>query len=489
MLLAGGTEVVPLLRDGLLDAPTRSSTSRARAARHRRHADRRRRRRWPSSRRAPQIPDALREACRLAASPQLRNMGTVGGNLLQSTRCWYWRLDYPCRLHGGDTLPRARRRAPRARDLRATTSAPRRIRPTSPPRCSRSARRCGRTGASSRSASSTGCRPTDDRAHDDARARRGDARARGAGGRRVRLPEGDGPQALGVPARRRRRRPARRRDDGRARRRRADPVAARRARSTTATPLPGTAYKVEIAQALVGARAPRRIDRGHEARSTARCRCSSGRRCSRRCGGGGAAPTAAPTRPTRTAARPSTAPSRRAPAARTSRSRRPRSTPGKTYDVTMKTNCGSFTIRLDQAQSPNAAASFVSLVQHGFFDDTVFHRIVPGFVIQGGDPTATGTGGPGYSTVDTPPASATLHARRRRDGEDRRRGRRARPAASSSSSPAPNAGLPPDYAIIGKVTKGLDVVDRIGKLGDAERAADRGRRDREGDRRELRDRR
>jgi xanthine dehydrogenase YagS FAD-binding subunit len=50
----------------------------------------------------PRIPDALREACRLAASPQLRNMGSVGGNLLQATRCWYWRLKYPCYLHGGD---------------------------------------------------------------------------------------------------------------------------------------------------------------------------------------------------------------------------------------------------------------------------------------------------------------------------------------------------------------------------------------------------
>ncbi len=48
------------------------------------------------------VPDALREACRLAASPQIRSMGTVGGNLLQSTRCLYWRLDYPCRLRGGD---------------------------------------------------------------------------------------------------------------------------------------------------------------------------------------------------------------------------------------------------------------------------------------------------------------------------------------------------------------------------------------------------
>src|SRR5689334_16809551 len=50
----------------------------------------------------PQIPQALREACSLAASPQLRSMGTVGGNLLQATRCWYWRLGFDCWLHGGE---------------------------------------------------------------------------------------------------------------------------------------------------------------------------------------------------------------------------------------------------------------------------------------------------------------------------------------------------------------------------------------------------
>jgi xanthine dehydrogenase YagS FAD-binding subunit len=50
----------------------------------------------------PQVPQALREACSQAASPQLRSMGTIGGNLLQATRCWYWRLDFPCYLHGGD---------------------------------------------------------------------------------------------------------------------------------------------------------------------------------------------------------------------------------------------------------------------------------------------------------------------------------------------------------------------------------------------------
>ena len=101
MALAGGTEVVPLLRDGIISADTlvelrhalpqgiRDGRIGAGATLAELEGD-------------PQVPDALREACRLAASPQLRNMGTIGGNLLQATRCWYWRLQYPCRLHGGD---------------------------------------------------------------------------------------------------------------------------------------------------------------------------------------------------------------------------------------------------------------------------------------------------------------------------------------------------------------------------------------------------
>jgi xanthine dehydrogenase YagS FAD-binding subunit len=99
--LAGGTEVVPLLRDGLLRAGTLVHV----AAAVPRGID------GPVIGAGttlaelevdPQVPDALREACRLAASPQLRAMGTIGGNLRQATRCWYWRLGYACRLHGGD---------------------------------------------------------------------------------------------------------------------------------------------------------------------------------------------------------------------------------------------------------------------------------------------------------------------------------------------------------------------------------------------------
>ena len=140
--------------------------------------------------------------------------------------------------------------------------------------------------------------------------------------------------------------------------------------------------------------------------------------------------------------------------------------PKKTYEITMQTNCGTFTIKLDQKQSPRTAASFFYLVQKGFFDKTIFHRIVPGFVIQGGDPTGTGTGGPGYLTVDTPPKSAAYT-----HGVVAMAKTQTQPAGTSGSQffivTVPDAGLTPDYAIIGKVVKGLDVVDKIGQLGDA----------------------
>jgi xanthine dehydrogenase YagS FAD-binding subunit len=99
--LGGGTDLVPLLRDRIVEADTlvelRSVVPRgvhgtrigAGTTLAELEVD-------------PEIPAALREACALAASPQLRSMGTIGGNLLQATRCWYWRLKYPCFLHGGD---------------------------------------------------------------------------------------------------------------------------------------------------------------------------------------------------------------------------------------------------------------------------------------------------------------------------------------------------------------------------------------------------
>jgi xanthine dehydrogenase YagS FAD-binding subunit len=102
LFLAGGTDLVPLMREGLV-APERLVDVREVVPRGVRDGVIGAGTTLAELEIAPDIPDALREACRLAASPQLRNMGSLGGNLLQKTRCWYWRLgDYPCRLRGGD---------------------------------------------------------------------------------------------------------------------------------------------------------------------------------------------------------------------------------------------------------------------------------------------------------------------------------------------------------------------------------------------------
>lgn len=137
---------------------------------------------------------------------------------------------------------------------------------------------------------------------------------------------------------------------------------------------------------------------------------------------------------------------------------------GKTYEVVLETSCGAFTIRLDQRTSPKAAASFVALVRNGFLDDTIFHRIVPGFVIQAGDPTVSGSGGPGYSTRDRVPRNAAYNpgvVAMAKAGNE--------PPGTAGSQffvvTGPGAGLTPDYALLGKVTKGMDAVQKIGKLG------------------------
>jgi xanthine dehydrogenase YagS FAD-binding subunit len=99
--LAGGTELVPLLRDGIVEADTLVDV-RAALPRGISGGTIGAGTTLAELEVSTEIPAALREACRLAASPQLRNMGTIGGNLLQATRCWYWRLRFPCRLHAGD---------------------------------------------------------------------------------------------------------------------------------------------------------------------------------------------------------------------------------------------------------------------------------------------------------------------------------------------------------------------------------------------------
>jgi len=139
----------------------------------------------------------------------------------------------------------------------------------------------------------------------------------------------------------------------------------------------------------------------------------------------------------------------------------------KSYALVVDTNCGSFTIGLDLDRAPNTAASLVALAKDGYFDDTTFHRVVPDFVIQGGDPTARGSGGPGYQTVDVPPAGSKyvkgVVAMAKTELE---------PPGTSGSQffvvTGDDIGLPADYAIVGEVTEGLDSVERIEALGVAD---------------------
>lgn len=136
----------------------------------------------------------------------------------------------------------------------------------------------------------------------------------------------------------------------------------------------------------------------------------------------------------------------------------------KTYRLVVETSCGSFTIALDPKTAPNTTASLVALARDGFFDGLIFHRVVPGFVIQGGDPTGTGTGGPGYKTIDVPPQTAQYVqgvVAMAKSGIEA-------PGTSGSQFfvvTGADAGLPPEYAIVGKVTNGLETILRIDALG------------------------
>ncbi len=135
-----------------------------------------------------------------------------------------------------------------------------------------------------------------------------------------------------------------------------------------------------------------------------------------------------------------------------------------TASATVVTSCGSFTIALDTARAPKTTSSFAYLARHGVYDDTTFHRIVPGFVIQGGDPTGTGSGGPGYF-VDEPPPQTLSYTR----GIVAMAKSSAEPPGRSGSQffvvTEADAGLTPDYALLGRVASGFDVVQRIEQLG------------------------
>ena len=133
---------------------------------------------------------------------------------------------------------------------------------------------------------------------------------------------------------------------------------------------------------------------------------------------------------------------------------------GHSYTAIVLTSCGNFAIALDVKKAPKTASSFAYLARGGFYNGLTFHRIVPGFVIQGGDPRGNGQGGPGYSVVEAPPSSTKytrgVVAMAKTEIQD--------PGTSGSQFfivLGPDAQLPADYALVGKVSAGLNVVDRI----------------------------
>ena len=134
-----------------------------------------------------------------------------------------------------------------------------------------------------------------------------------------------------------------------------------------------------------------------------------------------------------------------------------------TYVATVVTSCGEFKIALDAKRAPRTGGSFKYLADKGFFDGLTFHRVVAGFVIQGGDPKGDGTGGPGYTVVEKPPAGLAYT----KGVVAMAKGGNEPPGASGSQwfvVTAEDAQLPPDYALLGKVTEGIEVVDKIGAV-------------------------
>ena len=131
----------------------------------------------------------------------------------------------------------------------------------------------------------------------------------------------------------------------------------------------------------------------------------------------------------------------------------------KSYTAVLDTNHGPITIALNPDRAPQTVNNFVFLANEGFYDGVIFHRVIPGFVIQGGDPTGTGTGGPGYKFRDELDKPGTYS-----------RGT----VAMANAGPNTNGcqffivldspGLPHAYTIFGEVTEGMDAVDAIAGL-------------------------
>jgi peptidyl-prolyl cis-trans isomerase B (cyclophilin B) len=139
-----------------------------------------------------------------------------------------------------------------------------------------------------------------------------------------------------------------------------------------------------------------------------------------------------------------------------------------TWKIVLKTSCGDVEITLDVERAPKTSNSIVFLARKGFYDGTFFHRIAPQFVVQGGDPTGSGSGGSGYKVTEAPPDDLTYE-----EGVVAMAKAGTEAAGTSGSqffivSGPGGQSLTPDYALLGRVTKGMDVVAEIMKTATAD---------------------
>lgn len=134
----------------------------------------------------------------------------------------------------------------------------------------------------------------------------------------------------------------------------------------------------------------------------------------------------------------------------------------KRYSAELTTTKGTLQISLDPLAAPKTVNSFVFLARYHYFDGIVFHRIIPGFVLQGGDPTGTGTGGPGYRFEDElpPPGRYEIGSLAMANAGPNTNGSQFFVISGPSG-----VQLPPQYSLFGKVVKGLDVVAAIDAVG------------------------
>jgi cyclophilin family peptidyl-prolyl cis-trans isomerase len=144
--------------------------------------------------------------------------------------------------------------------------------------------------------------------------------------------------------------------------------------------------------------------------------------------------------------------------------------PTKTYTASVETDVGTYVITLNAKAAPKTVNNFVFLSGYHFYDGTIFHRVIPGFMNQGGDPKGTGTGGPGYQFPDELPSSVSQYV----NGS----------VAMANSGPNTNGSQffvivgnggsqlgQPSYSLFGQVTSGMDVVDKINQDGNSNPSA------------------